>query len=133
MPVRGLTRSSDCYSEAQGLRRRHDKYLGQVPAVRIEKFLRILQETMKGKTLDEALDAVKRDFAIDFDEDMNKLSDAELQRRKELMDLNFSKNQIKVGDPDFVWDKKVVEIKATYHKALSPESRFPFSCSASLC
>ncbi len=108
MPARGISKTSDCYSEAQALRRRHPRHLGPVPAVRIEKFLRVLQETMKGRTLEGALEAAKRDFAIDFDEDMNKLSDQELQRRKEIMDVNFAKNQIKVGDPDFVWDKKVV-------------------------
>ncbi len=107
MPVRDLAKSSDCYARAQQMRRQQESHLGQVPAVRIEKFLRLLQEAMKGRRLEEGLEAVRSDFALDLDEDMNRLTDQQLQRRKELMDINFAKNQIKVGDPDFVWDKKV--------------------------
>jgi len=94
MPLTGLSKSSDAYAEAQILKERHNRFLGSLPAVRVEKFLRLLQETMKGRTLTEALVAVRREFAIDFDEDMNKLSDRDLQRRKEIMDLNFKKNQV---------------------------------------
>lgn len=63
---------------------------------------------MKGKSVQEALEAIKTEFSLNLEEDMNKLSDRELQRRKELMDLNFQKNQIKAGDPDFVYDKQVI-------------------------
>lgn len=38
---------------------------------------------------------------------MNRLSDRDLRRRKELMEVNFQRNQVKVGDPDFVYDKQV--------------------------
>ncbi len=79
---------------------------------------------MKGRSVTQALEAIKMDFRLDFntianyvvatfhfsinfDEDMNKLSDRELKRRKELMDLNFERNRVKVGDPDFVYDKQV--------------------------
>lgn len=73
----------------------------------IEKFVRLLQETMKGCDLTEALKAVEHHFSLDLSEDMNKLSDRDLQRRKELMDLNFNRNRVKVGDPNFVYDKQV--------------------------
>ena len=62
---------------------------------------------MKGKSVSEALQAIKMEFSINPEEDMNKLSDRELKRRKELMDFNFQKNQVKAGDPDFVYDKQV--------------------------
>jgi hypothetical protein len=42
---------------------------------------------------------------------MNKLSEKDLRRRKELMDINFQKNQIKFGDPGFVYDKQVKQLK----------------------
>ena len=107
MPIRNLSKTSDCYSEASKLKKRHEKYLGQLSTVLIEKFVRLLQEMMKGKSVNEALKDIKMDFSINVDEDMNKLSDRELQRRKELMDLNFKKNQVKIGDADFVYDKQV--------------------------
>ena len=41
---------------------------------------------------------------------LNKLSDTELAAHKKAMDRDFSKNQLKPGDPGFVYDK-VVEFK----------------------
>ena len=107
MPVRDLTKNTDCYKLAKQMKARHEKYLTGIPNVRIEKFLRILQETMQGKNLTDALKAIEDDFAISHLEDMNKLSDEQLQRRKELMDINFERNRVKFGDPDYVYDKQV--------------------------
>ena len=64
---------------------------------------------LKFKQIEEALEAIKAEFSLDLSEDMNKLSDRDLQRRKELMDLNFHKNQVKLGDPGFEYDKQVVK------------------------
>ena len=107
MPIRDLTKSSDCYKLAKKIKARHEKYLDEIPSVRIEKFIRILQETMHGKDLREALTEIEADFTISHLEDMNKLSDEQLQRRKELMDINFEKNRVKFGDPDYIYDKQV--------------------------
>ena len=93
MPIRDLTKATDCYKMAKQMKNRHEKYIGQIPTVRIEKFLRLVQETMHGKSLNEALTDVEKDFTISHLEDMNKLSDEQLQRRKELMDINFEKNR----------------------------------------
>ena len=92
---------------AQKLKRRHDKALSNVPAVQIEKALRLLQLTMLGKSLEEAKKDVEKEYTINFEEDMNLLSDKDLKRRKELMDLQFEKNRVQVGDPDFIYDKQV--------------------------
>lgn len=37
-------------------------------------------------------------------EDLNKLSDEELKKRKEEMDIIFNKNRIKPGDPNYQFD-----------------------------
>ena len=108
MPIRDLKKSSDCYKVAGKLKLRHEKYLGSTLTVKIEKFLRLLQITMTGKLLEEALNDVEKEFTISPFEDMNKLTDEQLQRRKELMDINFEKNRIAVGDPDFIYDKQVI-------------------------
>ncbi len=107
MPIRGLNKTSDCYADAEKLKKRHEKFLGGIATVRLEKLLRLLQETMKGVSVEKALEVINKDFSIDFDEDMNKLSDRDLKRRKELMDVNFNKNRVRVGDPEFVYDKQV--------------------------
>lgn len=40
-------------------------------------------------------------------EDLNKLDDHELSRRKADMDKEFEKNRVRPGDEDFVYDKEV--------------------------
>ena len=45
---------------------------------------------------------------IDYNKlDLNKLSDAELNRHKAAMDKDYQKNFIKAGDPGFEYDKRV--------------------------
>ena len=92
---------------AEKIKKRHDKVLSNVATVQIEKLLRLLQITMTGKPFEEAVDEVKREFTINFEEDMNTLGDKDLKRRKELMDLQFEQNRIQVGDPNFIYDKQV--------------------------
>ena len=105
--LREITRNSDCYSLAQRIKKRHEKALSTVPVVQIEKLLRLLQITMLGASLNKALQEIENEFTINFEEDMNLLSDKDLKRRKELMDLQFEKNRIQVGDPSFIYDKQV--------------------------
>ena len=58
MPIRDLNKSSDCFALAEKVKKRHEKYLGGVVAVRIEKLLRILQVTMTGESMKGALNIV---------------------------------------------------------------------------
>ena len=51
MPIRGLGKNSDCYAEAEKMKARHESHLAGLPTVRVEKFLRLLQETMKAQLL----------------------------------------------------------------------------------
>ena len=89
------------------LKTRHGNAMSTIPTVRVEKLLRLLQITMSGRTMDEAVKEVEKEFTISHFEDMNKLSDEQLQRRKELMDINFEKNRIQPGDKDYIYDKQV--------------------------
>ena len=43
----------------------------------------------------------------DQEDDLNKLDDYELDKRKADMDKDFEKNRVKPGDADFVYDKEV--------------------------
>ena len=115
MPIRDLKKSTDCYQFAQKFKKRHEKQLGDIATVRIEKFLRLLQITMSGKSLQEAVKVVECEFTISHLEDMNKLTDQQLARRKELMDINFEKNRVKFGDPDYVYDKQVSRVNQLYY------------------
>ena len=53
---------------------------------------------------DLGIDIKSRDYQR---ENLNKLSDEELARRKRMMDKDFEKNRLQPGDPGFVYDKVV--------------------------
>jgi len=107
MPLRELTGSCDCNQLALRLKSRHKAHLGQLNTIIIEKLIRLAQENLKGTDRQEALDKVRKEYEIDPGEDLNKLSDKELKRRKEIMDLTYEKNSIGKGHPEFVYDKVV--------------------------
>ncbi|KAG8173608.1 hypothetical protein JTE90_018901 [Oedothorax gibbosus] len=92
----------------------------------IEKMLRLIQNDMKGMDLDESLqdlekefavdpdenlndidDDLEKEFAVDPDENLNDIDDVRLKRKKEIMNLSFEKNRKKPGDPDFEYDVEV--------------------------
>ncbi|KAH7961215.1 centrosomal protein of 19 kDa [Rhipicephalus sanguineus] len=105
MPVRGLFENSDVKSVAEALRDRHSAVLSAAPLIQVEKMLRILQENMKGAgSLEECLAKVNEEFTVNPDEDLNKLDDETLRRKKDLMSLSFEKSRKKPGDPDFQYD-----------------------------
>ncbi|XP_071744665.1 centrosomal protein of 19 kDa-like [Lepeophtheirus salmonis] len=109
MPVRNLNKhSQDLYPSAIRFRKRHEPFMDSVQAIQIEKYLRVLQEMMKGcKSIESALKIIESEFTINISENMNALSDLQLQRRKEIMDKTFNKNRVKEGDKDYIFDKQV--------------------------
>lgn len=46
--------------------------------------VRILQETQKGRTLDEAVTTISKEYFVDPDQDLNKLDDEQLARKKKV-------------------------------------------------
>lgn len=106
MPLRDLRADSDCRALVSRLKLRHP-CLGSIPPVRLERVLLLVREQMRGSSLHQAIETVDSLLRGDPMEDLNKLSDTELQRRKDLMDLAFEKNKKGKDDPDFVYDKQV--------------------------
>ena len=47
-----------------------------------------------GHNKSAALEIIKEEYEINPDEDLNRLNDKDLKRRKAIMDLNFKKNNI---------------------------------------
>lgn len=107
MPIRNFRTSSSVNFVAQNLKSRHEKMLDPVSTIQIEKMLRILQEHLKGTDTEEAIEVANKEFNVSPDEDLNKLGDDEIKRKKQIMDETFNKNRIKPGDPDFVYDKRI--------------------------
>ena len=62
----------------------HCKFLPQIPDIRLEKLLRILQEVSCGRDLKEAVEALAKEYSVDPDEDLNKLTEQELAKKKQV-------------------------------------------------
>lgn len=107
MPIRGLKKNSAVSLVASDMKEHHAKYLSGVPDFKIEKMLRLIQNDMRGLDLEESLQELEKEFSIDPDENLNELTDEQLKRKKEIMNMTFEKNRKKPGDPDFQYDVQV--------------------------
>lgn len=91
---------------------RHKEYLEGVSQSQLEKLHIILRDHMQGLSLEQSLAS----FQLDPDEDLNKLGDEELSRKKGQMDELFEKNRRHKDDPDFVYDLEVNFTKSTQER-----------------
>lgn len=82
---------------------RHQKYLGRVPVSQLERLHVVLRDHLQGLSLQHSLAS----FRVDPEEDLNKLNDDELARKKGHMDKLFEQNRRDKDDPDFVYDIEV--------------------------
>lgn len=105
IPVRNFSKCSDYSMAAERLKNhpRHRDYLEGVSQSQLERLHVILRDHMHGFSLDYSLSS----FHLDPDEDLNKLGDEELARKKGQMDELFEKNRRHKDDPDFVYDVEV--------------------------
>ncbi|XP_028609645.1 centrosomal protein of 19 kDa [Grammomys surdaster] len=109
MPVRNFSKFSDCTRAAEQLKNnpRHRSYLEQVSLKQLEKLFVFLRGSLQGQSLTETMEQIRRETTIDPEEDLNKLDDKELAKKKSIMDELFEKNQKRKDDPSFVYDVEV--------------------------
>ncbi|KAM6198508.1 centrosomal protein of 19 kDa [Sarcoramphus papa] len=109
MPVRNFSKFSDCSMAAEQLKNnpRHQAYLEGVSLRQLRKLYGLLKGHLGGESLAESLEKFRQEETIDPEEDMNKLDDKELAKRKSIMDELFEKNRKKKDDPDFIYDIEV--------------------------
>ncbi|XP_039985630.1 centrosomal protein of 19 kDa isoform X1 [Xiphias gladius] len=105
IPVRNFSKYSDYSMAAELLKNhpRHRDYLQGVSQSQLEKLHIILRDHMQGFSLEHSLAS----FHLDPNEDLNKLDDEELARKKGQMDELFEKNCRRKDDPNFVYDLEV--------------------------
>uniref|UniRef100_A0A8C8DP78 Centrosomal protein of 19 kDa n=1 Tax=Oryzias sinensis TaxID=183150 RepID=A0A8C8DP78_9TELE len=105
IPIRNFTKLSDCCMAAEQLKEhpRHRDYLDAVSLGQLEKLHILLQDHLRGLSLKHSLST----FHLDPDEDLNKLDDKELARKKAQMDREFERNRKHKDDPGFVYDLEV--------------------------
>ena len=125
MPLRDLNTDSDCIAIVKRLKLRHSKYLESVSDIKLEKLVLLARENIRGNTLQNGLNVVNKALQINPNEDLNKLSDKDLKRQKQIMDLTFEKNSIGKDHPDFIYDKQVQfqpsEVQADWDEDSSEE------------
>lgn len=107
MPIRNFKKTSGISRTAEDLRQSHKKYLESMPTRQLEKLLTLIQDHMKGISLNDSLKKNKELEEIDPEEDLNKVDDSTLARKKAVMDESFEKNRKKPGDPGFQYDVEV--------------------------
>ncbi|XP_059806980.1 centrosomal protein of 19 kDa [Hypanus sabinus] len=109
IPIRNFSRFSDCYRAAEEIKNnpRHQVYLNGVSQQQLQKLLHLLRDSLNGLSLEKSLEAFMRTNSINPEEDLNKLDDNELAKKKKIMDELFEKNQRKPSDPEFVYDLEV--------------------------
>lgn len=91
---------------------RHRDYLEGVSQTQLEKLHIILRDHLQGLSLEHSLAS----FQVDPDEDLNKLDDEKLARKKDKMNELFEKNRTRRDDANFVYDLEIDFSKATQEK-----------------
>ncbi|XP_029905910.1 centrosomal protein of 19 kDa [Myripristis murdjan] len=114
IPVRNFSKYSDCGMAAERLKShsRHKEYLDGVSQSQLERLHIILRDHMRGHSLEHSLAS----FHLNPDEDLNKLDDDELARKKGQMDKLFERNRRRKDDPDFIYEVEVDFTKAGQEK-----------------
>ncbi|XP_032661839.1 centrosomal protein of 19 kDa [Chelonoidis abingdonii] len=109
MPIRNFCKFSDCSRAAEQLKNnpRHKAYLQGVSLRQLRKLYSLLRGHLQGKSLAQSLEQIQQEETIDPEEDLNKLDDKELAKRKSIMDELFEKNRKKKDDPDFTYNVEV--------------------------
>lgn len=105
IPVRSFSAGSDCRLAAERLKNssRHRAYLERVSLGQLERLHTVLRDHMRGLSLEQSLASLR----LDPDENLNKLDDEELNRKKAQMDELFERNRKRKDDPGFVYDLEV--------------------------
>eukprot|EP00811_Abedinium_folium_P002836 NODE_12609_length_1214_cov_3.182153.p1 GENE.NODE_12609_length_1214_cov_3.182153~~NODE_12609_length_1214_cov_3.182153.p1 ORF type:complete len:168 (-),score=28.68 NODE_12609_length_1214_cov_3.182153:537-1040(-) len=103
---RRLKPSSDAIRIAERVRQKNEQLLSEdkVSFEQLVSLVRKLQEAVARGGADAAPAPPRLDY---HKVDLNKVSDEELIQHKSAMDIDFQKNMIRPGDPDYQYDIEV--------------------------
>ena len=109
MPLRKFSKNSNIDNAVEQLTSnpRHKKYLDGMPKFQLLRLVTIIRDKLGGMTLEESLAKNDEIDKLDPEEDLNKVDEEVLKRKKTVMDETFEKNLKKPGDPDFQYDVEV--------------------------
>ncbi|KAJ8310606.1 hypothetical protein KUTeg_012471 [Tegillarca granosa] len=109
MPLRNFSKHSGIDRAADELcsNPRHEKYIQNVPKAQLLRLLTIIKDKLNGMSLEASIAKNDELDRLDPEEDLNKVDEETLKRKKSIMENTFEKHQIKPGDPDFQYDVEV--------------------------
>ena len=109
MPLRDFTKTSNVGKAAEELRTnpRHKKYISHITVAQLERLITIIKDKLNGLSLMESVERNNKMDAIDPDEDLNRVDEETLKRKKSVMESTFEKHRVKPTDPDFKYDVEV--------------------------
>ena len=109
MPLRNFTKTTSVPQAADELLSNsgHIQILKKITRSQLERLITIISDKLKGMSLEASLARNDEMEQIDPTEDLNKVDEEALRRKKSLMENTFEKHQTKPGDEDYVYDKEV--------------------------
>ncbi|VDD79294.1 unnamed protein product [Mesocestoides corti] len=93
----------DCVNELYK-KPEHFELLSQLPRPQAMRLIFILKDLRRGISLQQSLRANEALDRISPNEDLNKVADEIVERKKLMMNELFESNRIRPGDPDFQYD-----------------------------
>ncbi|KAK6194533.1 hypothetical protein SNE40_000154 [Patella caerulea] len=108
MPLRDFHKNSKLEEFITELKSaKHGQFVKLIPRGQLVRLLTIVKDKLNGMSLEASLARNSELEKIDPEENLNKVDDETLQRKKLQMDALFEKNRKKPGDPGFEYDIEV--------------------------
>ena len=109
MPLRDFTKTTNVDKAAHELRTnpRHKKYVSHITLAQLERLITIIKDKLNGMSLTESVERNNKMDAIDPEEDLNRVDEETLSRKKAVMESTFEKHQVKPTDPNFKYEVEV--------------------------
>ena len=109
MPLRNFSKNSSVSRTIDDLNSnlRHAQFIRLVPVAQLQRLVTIIKDKMSGLSLEASIARNNAMETIDPDENLNKVDEETLQRKKLTMDTSFEKHRKRPGDPDFQYNVEV--------------------------
>ena len=109
MPLRNFSKNTSIDRTIEDLKSntRHFKYIKLFAPVQLHRLLTIIKDKISGLSLEASVARNNAMDTINPEENLNKVDDETLKRKKLTMDNSFEKHRKLPGDPDFEYNVEV--------------------------
>ncbi|KAK7091058.1 centrosomal protein of 19 kDa-like [Littorina saxatilis] len=109
MPLRSFNKNSSVPSTLTDLKEnaRHTRYVALLTDAQLVRLLTIIKDKLSGLSLEASIARNNDIDTVKPDEDLNKVDQEVLLRKKLTMDSTYEKNRKRLGDPDFEYNVEV--------------------------